>query len=303
MEEMEQKKQTTTRSYRVDDETAEKIATLGKELGINQNGVFEALLSAYELQQDASLVPDAAKDIETFISHLRCIQDAYHNIVSINAQTEERVHQTYQRRLENQEKQISDLLKTKAEQQEKLDGLSAELADAMRGLSDKEEAVAAAEQTIRDRDKSLEDKATIIDSLTARLPDQAEIDAKISVMEKELSELRMSLTAAETAKAEALAAAEKANNDLALAQEQAKFAQTKAEQERKAAEKDRAKELETMAKQAAADLKAAVVEARQEERDKAYEKEEKLRTTIEELRVKLDEQKDIIAELKSKKRT
>ncbi len=290
MDEMEQKKQTTTRSYRVDEETAEKIAALGKELGINQNGVFETLLSAYELQQDAALVPDAAKDIETFISHLRAIQDAYHNIVSINAQTEERIRQEFQRRLENQEKQISDLLAVKAEQGKKIEELTAELTDKLVILSSKDKAIAEAEQKISEREKSLADKEKIIESLSARIPEQAETDQRIESLEKESAELRVSLAAAESAKTEAQAKAEKAASDLMLAQTQADIFRTQAE-----------KESETAAMQAAAELKTAVAEARQEERDKAAAKEEKLQAKIEELREKVDEQKDIISDLKAER--
>ena len=300
MEEMEQKK-TITRSYRVDDETAEKIAALGKELGINQNGVFEALLSAYELQQDATLVPDAAKDIATFISHLKSIQDAYHHIVGINAQTEERVRQEFQRRLENDDATIADLRDEKERQTQKISTLEEDLAGMAKDLAAKEQALADAEQKISDRDKSLADKATIIDSLTARLPEQAEIDAKMDALEKELANLRASLSAAETAKTEAIAKANKTAEDLLLAKTQADLAHKQAEQERAAAEKTHAKELEMVAKQAAADLKAAVTEAKEAEREKAAAKEEKLQIKIEEYRTKIDEQKDLIADLKIKK--
>ena len=48
----------------MDDVVADKISALTKELGEkNQNELFEALISSYELQQDASTMPDAAKDL------------------------------------------------------------------------------------------------------------------------------------------------------------------------------------------------------------------------------------------------
>ena len=96
MTEAEQKT-TAPRSYRVDDDVAKKISDLTKELGMNQNGVFEALLAAYELQQSADLIPEAKMDIDNFISHLTAIQAGYRNILSINAQTEDRVRQEFQR--------------------------------------------------------------------------------------------------------------------------------------------------------------------------------------------------------------
>lgn len=68
-------------------------------------------------------MPEAKKDIENFVSHLRSIQDAYHNIVSINAQTEERVRQEFQRRLDNNDKQIADMLETKEQQKVRIDEL------------------------------------------------------------------------------------------------------------------------------------------------------------------------------------
>ena len=302
MEEMEQKKQANTRSYRVTDAVADKIVALGKDLGLNQNDVFETLISAYALQQDAVLVPDAAKDIETFISHLRSIQDAYHNIVSINAQTEERIRQEFQRRLENNDKQISDLIEMREEQKSKIESLEAELADMTKELSAAKQSITDTQNKLLDREKSLEDKQTIIDSLAARLPEQAEIDAKMKAMEDELNHLRASLTASETAKAEAQSRAEKAGADLAVVQKQAELAEKEHKKEISALEKAHAKELETASKQAAAELKSAVAEAKEIEREKASEREEKMQTKIEEYRTKIDELKDQVTELKAAKK-
>ena len=302
MEDMEQKKQTNARSYRVTDEVADKIVALGKDLGLNQNDVFETLISAYALQQDAVLVPDAAKDIETFISHLRSIQDAYHNIVSINAQTEERIRQEFQRRLENNDKQISDLIEMREEQKSTIESLEAELSDMAKELSATKQSITDTQNKLLDREKSLEDKQTIIDSLAARLPEQAEIDAKMKAMEDEINHLRASLTASETAKAEAQSRAEKAGADLAVVQKQAELADKEHKKEISVLEKTHAKELETASKQAAAELKSAVAEAKEIEREKASEREEKMQTKIEEYRTKIDELKDQVTELKAAKK-
>lgn len=285
-----EKKQINTRSYRVDDETAEKIALLAKELGLNQNGVFEVLLSAYELQQDAVIVPEAKKDIENFVSHLRSIQDAYHNIVSINAQTEERVRQEFQRRLDNNDKQIADLIETKEQQKARIDELQDSYKKAEGDLMLRESELAEAKQRVLEREKSLDDKQTIIDSLTARLPEQAEIDAKMKSLEKEIQELRSSLTASEEARIEAKASADNVRTELDMMKKEAV-----------ATEKAYKKEIETLSKQAAADLKAAVSDARQEERDKAQTKADKLQEKIDELRARVDEQRDIIAGLNTTK--
>ncbi len=280
-----EKKQTNTRSYRVDDETAEKIASLAKELGVNQNGVFEVLLSAYELQQDAVIVPEAKKDIEAFVSHLRSIQDAYHNLVSINLQTEEKVRQEFQRRLDNNEKQIADLIETKEQQKARLEELQDAYKKAEGDLVLKESELAEAKQKVTEREKSLDDKQTIIDSLTARLPEQAEIDAKMKSLEQEIQGLRSSLSSSEEARLEAKASVESARAELDMAKMQAA-----------AAEKAHQQEIGTLTKQAAAELKAAVSDARQEERDKAQVKLDKLQDKIEEYREQLDKQQGKLEE-------
>ncbi len=302
MEEMEQKRQTTTRSYRVDDTTADKIAGLAKELGLNQNGVFEVLLSAYELQQDKVLAPDSAKDIDTFISHLQSIQDAYHHLIDINLQTEERVRQEYAIRLENNDRQIADLLATKAQAKEAIEKKDIEIKDLNEAMNVLENAANASDKALAECRKSLEDKQLLIETLTARLPEQAEIDAKMKAMEDEINHLRASLTASETAKAEAQSRAEKAGADLAVVQKQAELAEKEHKKEISALEKTHAKELETASKQAAAELKSAVAEAKEIEREKASEREEKMQTKIEEYRTKIDELKDQVTELKAAKK-
>ena len=258
-----EKKQINTRSYRVDDETAEKIASLAKELGLNQNGVFEVLLSAYELQQDA---------------------------YQINAQTEERVRQEFQWRLDNNDKQIADLLETKEQQKARIDELQDSYKKAEGDLMLRESELAETKQRVLEKEKSLEDKNAIIDSLNARLPEQAEIEAKMKSLDKEIQELRSSLSSSERMVATLTAAAAKDKSELYLAKKQAE-----------ATEKAHKKEIETLKKQAAADLKAAVSDARQEERDKAQAKADKLQEKIDELRAKVDEQRDIIAGLSTAK--
>lgn len=288
MEENEKKRQTITRSYRVDDETAEKITALAKELGVNQNGVFEVLLSTYELQQDAELVPDARKDVEAFISHLRSIQDAYHHIVSINVQTEERVRQEFQRRLENNDEQIADLLETKKRQLAEIEELKREASELAEQSEKQKQDTLKLQQSVQEKDKTIEDKQVIIDSLNARLPEQEKMDAKLKEFADEIQRLQKALSESEKAKLASESSAAKAVADLEIQKSQAEI-------DRKGFQKD----LETAQKIASAELKSAIAEARQEERDKAQEKADKLMEKIEELRAQIDEQKDIIANLQN----
>ncbi len=307
MTEAEQKT-TAPRSYRVDDDVAKKISDLTKELGMNQNGVFEALLAAYELQQSADLIPEAKMDIDNFISHLTAIQAGYRNILSINAQTEDRVRQEFQRRLDNNDKQIADLLENKEKQKARIEELQESYEKAEGDLVLRESELAETKQRVLEKEKSLDDKQTIIDSLTARLPEQAEIDAKIQSLEQEIQVLRSSIAASEEAKIKADAATDSARAELEMAKMQAAAAEKAHQQEidaltkqAAAVEKTHQQEIGTLTKQAAADLKAAVSDARQEERDKAQAKFDKLQEKIDELRAKVDEQRDIITELNTAK--
>lgn len=293
MSENENKKENRTRSFRIDDDIVEKINGISKELGITQNDTFEILIRAYELQQDATLVPGLSKDIATFISHTQAIQEAFHNIVNINNQTEERIRQEFRIRLENTDKQIATLLNEKEEMSVKNKALEGAMADNQKELNEKEKELTDARIRISERDKSIDDKQTIIDSLTARLPEQAVIDAKISEQEKEISSLKVALTDAENAKVNAEAKADKALADI-------EFIKKQVSQDMAIVKKNHANELDTIIKQAAADQKSAVVEARQEERDRAAEKIDKLLSKLEDAQNTVNDLKEEIAEMKSK---
>ena len=120
----------------------------------------------------------------------------------------------------------------------------------------KESELAETKQRVLKREKFLDDKQTIIDSLTARLLEQAEIEAKMKSLEKEIQELRSSLTASEEARIEAKASADTVRSELDMMKKEAV-----------ATEKTHKKEIEPLSKQAAAGFKAAVSDARHEERD------------------------------------
>ena len=165
---------------------------------------------------------------------------------------------------------ISDLLDQNKSQKNDLQILRDEMTAIARDLEVKNIAVKEAEQKIAERDQSLLDKQTIIDSLTARLPEQAEVDEKIKFMDKQIEELRASLSVAETARIDAIAAADKSTAKLEIVRQQSKHEEEAHKQE-----------MEMANRQAAADLKAAVADARQEERDRAQAKIDHMQSKIE----------------------
>lgn len=175
----------SARSYRLDNETNEKITRYAKDLGMSQNEFFALLISAYELQNNKVLVPDCAKDIETLASHMQSIQDAFNHVFDMLKQTEDRVRREYALRLENNDQQISSLL--------------AQLEEKDAELKDKD----VLNSRIRELEQSVSEKQDLINAYSARLPEQAEIDEKIKSLETEIASLSKANAELELAAAKA----------------------------------------------------------------------------------------------------
>lgn len=63
LQEIQDKKQPSPKSFRVDDETASKIKEIAAKIGGNQQAAFSALISAYEFEQGKASTPERADEM------------------------------------------------------------------------------------------------------------------------------------------------------------------------------------------------------------------------------------------------
>lgn len=98
-----------TRSYRVDDETQEKIERLTSSVFGSKNECLKSLIQLYELQESKKTLPGFTADIDNFRAHLSSLEDAFIHILHLNADAELRIEERFSLELSSNAKTIASL--------------------------------------------------------------------------------------------------------------------------------------------------------------------------------------------------
>lgn len=89
-----------SRSIRADAEAFEKLKSICAEKGLKQGEAFEALLTAWEVQEAKGLVPERAADVADFDAHLQGIQKAFLRSLDLAQSAESRARIGYAAQLD-----------------------------------------------------------------------------------------------------------------------------------------------------------------------------------------------------------
>ena len=109
MSEMEQKKGTITRSFRIDEETAEKFKEISMKLGGNQQETMAKLVEAYEFQSGKAVIVEKRADIEKFESYVTILTRMYMDTLSDNQNITECVRTEFEALLKSKDETIMQL--------------------------------------------------------------------------------------------------------------------------------------------------------------------------------------------------
>jgi chromosome segregation ATPase len=186
-------------SIRTDEETLANFKELCKQFD-NQSECLQALINLHELSNSKKVLSGQQSSIDDFQSRVDGIVRAYINALDMNANAEERIRQEFAEQLNSKDKiiitlqerseQAENSLKTISEDcQNKLDEISTlntslenENAELHKNIDIVNQALIKAEHTITD-------KQMIIDSLTAKLPEQEELEKFINLLNSKIDEL------------------------------------------------------------------------------------------------------------------
>lgn len=190
------KDNTTTRSFRITEATADKIKDIAAEIGGNQQQTLAKLIEAYEMQRGKEVLKDKRSDIDTFESYINAITRMYMSSLEDNQNISSIIRTEFEAQLNSKDNLIQDLQlqKAKAEQTEQeatsiAEGLkeeNARLNNYVASLKAEYEAKTA------DLQSMLNDK----DKLNKVLADKAK------QQEKEITEMKEKIEEAKTLKAE-----------------------------------------------------------------------------------------------------
>lgn len=108
-------KELKPKSFRIDDETAEKIKAIASHIGGNQQQAFIKLIEAYEFQSSKTAFHHKKEDIEKFEKHINIITRLYMNSLEDSQCMEDTVRTEFDALLKSKDTMIQDLQKREEE--------------------------------------------------------------------------------------------------------------------------------------------------------------------------------------------
>lgn len=113
-----EKDNTTTRSFRITEATADKIKEIAAEIGGNQQQTMAKLIESYELQKGKAVLADKRTDIETFESYINAVTRMYMSVLEDNQNVTNLVRAEFEAQLNSKDNVIQDLQKQLANAKE-----------------------------------------------------------------------------------------------------------------------------------------------------------------------------------------
>lgn len=99
------------KSFRLDDETADKFRKIGETIGANQQETLERLIQAYELQIGKSNLTEKKADMEKFESYVAILNRMYMASLEDNQHITDVVRESFEDALKSKDQTIRELQK------------------------------------------------------------------------------------------------------------------------------------------------------------------------------------------------
>lgn len=109
MEEIKKTSETKVSTFRFTDDDIKKFKELASELNISQSEMFSGLLNTFEIDNAKQLIPNRAKEIETFQVTAEKLKSMFLSSLEINQTSEERIREELSLELKTKDQTIADL--------------------------------------------------------------------------------------------------------------------------------------------------------------------------------------------------
>ena len=103
------------KSFRLDDETADKFRKIGETIGANQQETLERLIQAYELQIGKSNLTEKKADMEKFESYVAILNRMYMASLEDNQHITDVVRESFEDALKSKDQTIRELQKKESQ--------------------------------------------------------------------------------------------------------------------------------------------------------------------------------------------
>ena len=209
------------RSFRIDEETAEKFKKICLEAGLNQQEALAKLIESYELQAGKAVLTEKRDEIEVFERYTSILIQKYMSALEDYQNVKETVRTEFSAQLRSKDELISDLQQQKKEAEEAKQQVTADAKKATKEADQLRKDLETEQKRCKELEDSLEDKNQLNKALKA---DKDRLEAQVNVLkadQQQMEALRRDLEAAK----EAQTAAER---KLASEREQMQFSLDKA---------------------------------------------------------------------------
>lgn len=209
------------RSFRIDEETAEKFKKICLEAGLNQQEALAKLIESYEMQAGKAVLTEKRDEIEVFERYTSILIQKYMSALEDYQNVKETVRTEFSAQLRSKDELISDLQQQKKEAEEAKQQVIADAKKATKEADQLRKDLEETQKRCEDLKDSLEDKNQLNKALKA---DKDRLEAQVNVLKadqqqlaalrKELEATKEAQTAAEKQLKEQQEAGKKALEDL-----------------------------------------------------------------------------------------
>ena len=176
------------RSFRIDEETAEKFKKICVEAGLNQQDALAKLIETYELQAGKAVLTEKREDIEVFERYTSILVQKYMCSLEDNQHVKETVRTEFEAMIRSKDELISDLQAQKKAAEEAKQQVTAEakkaaeeadqLREQLEAKQKEHEDLKAYKETLAERNKDLKaDKDRLEAQVNVLKEDQQQMEA------------------------------------------------------------------------------------------------------------------------------
>ena len=169
------------KSFRLDDETADKFRKIGETIGANQQETLERLIQAYELQIGKSNLTEKKADMEKFESYIAILNRMYMASLEDNQHITDVVKESFEDALKSKDQTIQELQQQKKAAEETKQQATAE---AKKATEEADQLRKALEETQKRCEELTADKETFAGRNKDLEADRSRLEAEVNVLKE-----------------------------------------------------------------------------------------------------------------------
>ena len=192
------------RSFRIDEETADKFRKIGESIGANQQETLERLIQAYELQVGKSTLTERKADMEKFEGYVAILNRMYMASLEENQHITDVVRESFEDALKSKDQTIQEMQKKESQAEmdrneavNLMEAYKKESEDLRKELEASQKSCETVKASLADKDQLNKALTDTCNELRAKVESLKEDQQQMEAIRKELEAAKEAQTAAE----------------------------------------------------------------------------------------------------------